>query len=61
MSGLKKMADAGADKAIKPETGEPERAAETPAPGSKDWVPGQPDKRSDHRTRGPTCPYRFGL
>ena len=52
------MTKSSADKAIKPE---PEPEAETPAPGSPGWVPGRPDKRSDHRTRGPTCPYRLGF
>ena len=53
------MTKSSADKAIRPEKPEPE--AEPPAPGSPGWVPGRPDKRSDHRTRGPTCPYRLGF
>lgn len=56
------MTEADTDKGIRPETEQTDSAADaTPAPGSPGWVPGRPDKRSDHRTRGPTCPYRLGF
>ena len=56
------MSDAGADKDMNPNAEKPDAAAgATPAPGSPGWMPGRPDKRDDHRTRGPTCPYRLGF
>jgi hypothetical protein len=56
------MNDAGGDKAIEPDKETPDAAAEaSPAPGNPGWQPGRPNKRDDHRTRGPTCPYRLGF